>query len=52
VDRRLRRNVNADGNQSLVQMQTGGMWTEMQADIGRQIAVGPNGIAWAIGAPQ
>jgi hypothetical protein len=38
------------GNRSIYQMQTGGAWVKMQDDVATQVAVAPEGIAWAIAA--
>ena len=43
-------NAHADGNYDVNQMQTGGASVEMQADIATQVAVSPEGHAWAINA--
>jgi hypothetical protein len=40
----------AGGNHAVYQMQTGGKWVLMQSDIATQVAVGPEGIPWAINA--
>jgi hypothetical protein len=38
----------SDGNYSIYQMQTGGKWVEMESDIATEIAVSPEGNAWAL----
>jgi hypothetical protein len=43
-------NAHADGNYDVNQMQTGGAWVEMEADVATQVAVSPEGDAWAINA--
>ena len=40
----------ADGNHNVWQMQTDGFWVKMQNDIATQVAVSPEGHAWAINA--
>ncbi len=40
----------ADGNFNVYQMQTGGAWVDMQHDVATQLAVSPEGHAWAINA--
>jgi hypothetical protein len=40
----------ADGNYSVYQMQTGGAWVRMQADIATQVAASPDGDIWALNA--
>jgi hypothetical protein len=40
----------SDGNYAVYQMQTGGKWVNMQNDIAVKVAVGPEGIPWAINA--
>jgi hypothetical protein len=42
--------TNPDGNHGVWQMQTGGAWKKMEADVAVQIAVSPTGSAWAINA--
>jgi hypothetical protein len=39
-----------DGNYDVNQMQAGGAWVEMEADVATQVAVSPEGDAWAINA--
>ncbi len=43
-------NEQADGNYDVYQMQTGGAWVLMQDDVATQLAVSPEGDAWAINA--
>jgi hypothetical protein len=38
----------ADGNHTVYQMQTSGLWLRMQYDVGLQIAVSPEGIPWVV----
>ena len=38
----------ADGNYTVYQMQIGGEWVKMQSDVAVIVAVGPEGIPWAI----
>ncbi len=38
----------ADGNNDVWQMQTGGKWVRLQADVAVKVAVSPEGNAWAI----
>jgi len=38
----------ADGNRGVYKMQADGAWVEMQDDIATQVAVSPEGVAWAI----
>ena len=38
----------ADGNQSVWQLQNGGSWAKKQADVATQVALAPEGNAWAI----
>ena len=40
----------ADSNHNVWQMQTDGFWVKMQNDIATQVAVSPEGNAWAINA--
>ena len=40
--------TSADGNHAVYQMQTDGVWVEMQSDVGIQIAVSPEGNPWAV----
>jgi hypothetical protein len=40
--------ASSDGNYAVYQMQTGGAWVKMQSDIAVKVAVGPEGIPWAI----
>jgi hypothetical protein len=42
--------ANSAGNRDIYQMQTGGAWVKMQADIAKQVVVSPEGNAWAIAA--
>jgi hypothetical protein len=41
-------NAASDGNFSVYQMQTGGAWVRMQSDAATQLAVSPEGNAWAL----
>jgi hypothetical protein len=40
--------AHSDGNFDVYQMQTGGEWVKMQSDAAVQVAVSPEGNAWAI----
>src|SRR6202043_1804551 len=40
----------ADGNQTVWKMEKDGFWVKMQDDIATQVAVSPEGVAWAIEA--
>jgi hypothetical protein len=40
----------ADGNQTIWKMEKDGLWTKMQDDIATQVAVSPEGVAWAVNA--
>jgi hypothetical protein len=42
--------ADAAGNHTVYQMQTGGKWVEMEIHVAKQVAVSPEGIAWAIAA--
>lgn len=42
--------TNPDGNHGVWEMQTAGVWVEMQSDVGTQIAVSPTGIPWVVSA--
>jgi hypothetical protein len=40
----------SDGNQNVWQMQKDGFWVKKQDDVATQVAVSPEGVAWAIDA--
>jgi len=42
--------ADAAGNHTVYQMQTGGKWVDMETHVAKQVAVSPEGIAWAIAA--